>query len=127
MFPLWCWTIDPTLRILTASYAYSLSLDHCIRSRDILRSNKFRQLFPDIRIKKDEDNKSHYRNTEGGERMATSVGGSVTGFHAHLLIVDDPLKRTGSPLRGETPRYYPFYRSDHYLPVKWIRISPQRF
>ena len=91
MFPLWCWTIDPTLRILTASYAYSLSLDHCIRSRDILRSNKFRQLFPDVRIKKDEDNKSHYRNTEGGERMATSVGGSVTGFHAHLLIVDDPL------------------------------------
>ena len=91
MFPLWCWTIDPTLRILTASYAYSLSLDHCIRSRDILRSNKFRQLFPELRIKKDEDNKSHYRNTEGGERMATSVGGSVTGFHAHLLIVDDPL------------------------------------
>lgn len=91
MLPAWAWVIDPTIRSLTASYSASLSTDHSMKSRDIIRSDKFRAYFPDIEIKKDQDNKTHYKNTDGGERYATSVTGTVTGFHAHLIIVDDPL------------------------------------
>lgn len=91
MLPAWSWVIDPTIRSLTASYSASLSTDHSLKSRDIIRSDKFRAFFPDIEIKKDQDNKTHYKNTNGGERYATSVTGTVTGFHAHLIIVDDPL------------------------------------
>jgi len=91
MLPAWSWVIDPTIRSLTASYSASLSTDHSLKSRDIIRSDKFRAFFPDIEIKKDQDNKTHYKNTDGGERYATSVTGTVTGFHAHLIIVDDPL------------------------------------
>lgn len=91
MLPVWAWINDPSIRTLTASYSSSLSTDHSIKSRDIIRSDKFREYFPDIALKKDQDGKTHYKNTEGGERFATSVTGSITGFHAHLLIVDDPL------------------------------------
>ena len=91
MLPVWAWTVDPRIRVLTASYSQSLSVDHSTKSRDIIRSDRFRQLFPEIQIRKDVDNKSHFKNTAGGERMATSVTGTITGFHAHLLIVDDPL------------------------------------
>lgn len=91
MLPAWSWVIDPTIRSLTASYSASLSTDHSMKSRDIIRSDKFRAYFPEIEIKKDQDNKTHYKNTNGGERYATSVTGTVTGFHAHLIIVDDPL------------------------------------
>lgn len=28
---------------------------------------------------------------KGGNRLSTSIGGSLTGFHGHFLIVDDPL------------------------------------
>ncbi|MDB9801073.1 hypothetical protein OAB94_01725 [Flavobacteriaceae bacterium] len=91
MLPVWCWLIDESLRTLTASYSGSLSMNHSVLSRDIIKSPLFAKLFPDIRIRKDFDNKTHYKNTSGGERYATSVTGSVTGFHAHLLIVDDPL------------------------------------
>ena len=91
MAPAWAWVIDPTMRNLTASYSASLSTDHALKSRDIIRSDKFKRLFPDIAIKHDQDNKTHYKNTKGGERYATSVTGTVTGFHAHLIIVDDPL------------------------------------
>lgn len=91
MLPAWAWVIDPTIRSLTASYSSSLSTDHSMKSRDIIRSDKFKSYFPDIEIKKDQDNKTHYKNTDGGERYATSVTGTVTGFHAHLIIVDDPL------------------------------------
>lgn len=91
MLPAWAWTVDPTLRILTSSYSSSLSTTHALRSRDIIRSDRYRALFPQVRIRKDQDNKTDYVNTRGGQRYATSVGGTITGFHGHLLIVDDPL------------------------------------
>ena len=91
MLPVWSWTIDPGMRILTASYASSLSTDLSVKSRDIIRSQRFRDLFPEIEIKADTDNKTHYKNTHGGERMATSTTGSATGFHADLILIDDPL------------------------------------
>lgn len=91
MLPAWAWTLDPTLRGLTASYAAGLSTAHSVLSRDIVRSDKYRRLFPEVRIKKDEDNKTHYKTEANGERMATSVGGAATGFHAHFIVVDDPI------------------------------------
>lgn len=96
MLPVWAWVIDPTIRNLTASYSSSLSTDHALKSRDIIRSDKFKDMFPDILIKQDQDNKTHYKNVKGGERYATSVTGTVTGFHAHLIIVDDPLNPKGA-------------------------------
>ena len=91
MLPCWIWTLDPTIRSLTASYSSSLSTDHSLKSRDIIKSDRYKDYFPNIEIKTDQDNKTHYKNTYGGERYATSVTGTVTGFHAHLLVVDDPL------------------------------------
>lgn len=104
MLPAWAWTIDNTLRTLTASYSSSLSTDHAVKSRDIVRSDKYKTYFPEIEIKKDQDNKTHYKINTGGERYATSVGGTVTGFHAHLIIVDDPLnpKEAASEVDRET-------------------------
>lgn len=104
MLPAWAWTIDNTLRTLTASYSASLSTDHAVKSRDIIRSEKYKRYFPHIELKKDQDNKTHYKINSGGERYATSVGGTVTGFHAHLIIVDDPLnpKEAASDVDRET-------------------------
>ena len=101
MLPAWAWTIDSSIRSLTASYSASLSTDHAIKSRDIIRSDKYRLYFPDVEIKKDQDNKTHYKNDKGGERYATSVTGTVTGFHAHLIIVDDPLNPKGASSDAE--------------------------
>ena len=91
MFPVWIWTIDATVRTLTASYSGTLAVEHSVKSRDIIKSEKFKELFPEIAIRSDFDGKSHYKNAQNGERFATSVRGSVTGMHAHLILVDDPL------------------------------------
>jgi len=91
LFPAWCWTIDSSIRFLSASYSADLSIDHAVRSRDVIKSEKYKRLFPEIRIRRDSDNKSHYKNLDNGERYATSVGGTATGMHAHIIAVDDPL------------------------------------
>lgn len=96
MLPAWAWTLDPTIRSLTASYSADLSTDHAVKSRDIIRSAKFQALFPEIEIKHDQNNKTHYKNTQNGERKSTSVGGTATGFHAHIIVVDDPINPKGA-------------------------------
>lgn len=104
MLPVWCWTRWSWMRLITASYSASLSLESAETARDLIRSEKFMQMYPELQIKADKDTKSNYRimkvvkkkdGTEelirGGNRFSTSVGGSLTGYHGHVLIVDDPL------------------------------------
>ena len=104
MLPVWCWTNWYWMRLITASYSASLSLESAETARDIIRSDKFKEIYPELRIKDDKDTKSNYRiekvtrnekNEEvvlrGGNRFTTSVGGSLTGYHGHILLVDDPL------------------------------------
>jgi predicted phage terminase large subunit-like protein len=100
MFPVWCWVNWPWMRFICASYSAQLSLEQADLSRELVRSQKFRELFPEITIKEDKDTKSNYRiqyldkngiRKSGGNRFTTSVGGTLTGFHGHILIIDDPL------------------------------------
>jgi predicted phage terminase large subunit-like protein len=92
MFPVWLWINDPSLRVISGSYSSSLSIEHATKSRDLIRSDKFQRLFGDkFKMKGDSDNKSHYVNDQKGERKSVSTGGAVTGSHAHLILIDDPL------------------------------------
>ena len=99
MFPVWCWTRWSWMEFIAASYSGALSLEHSVKSRNIVKSDLFQRLFPAMSIKLDKDTKTNFaivQDTEdgvkiGGSRFASSVGGSVTGFHGHILIVDDPL------------------------------------
>jgi predicted phage terminase large subunit-like protein len=63
-------------------------------------------LFPELTVKQDKDTKSNFRIVKrsfvnkgripqlqtGGNRYSTSVGGTITGFHGHINIWDDPLE-----------------------------------
>lgn len=91
MYNAWVWTVDPTQRFIASSYAHSLSLSHAIKTRDIVNSDKYKDLFPEIVLKEDQRGKSDFRNDRGGQRFTTSTGGTVTGMHAHQIIVDDPI------------------------------------
>lgn len=101
MLPAWAWAMDPTIRTMSASYTGSLAVDHSTKSRDIVKSDLYRKLFPEVEIRGDVDGKTHYKTSKGGERYATSVGGTVLGFHAHLLLVDDPVTPRGSGSEAE--------------------------
>ena len=90
MWPVWLWTQDPTIRIISNSYSGNLSINLASKSKDIIVSDKFRMLFPEIQIRRDESGKGQYANTATGSRYATSTGSTITGFHAHVIINDDP-------------------------------------
>ena len=91
MFPAWLWVKDATLRIISNSYSSDLSVEHAVKSRDIISSEKYKLLFPNVVIRRDKAGKESYENTKTGARYTTSTGGTITGKHAHIIINDDPL------------------------------------
>ncbi|MGL5914014.1 MAG: phage terminase large subunit [Bacteroidales bacterium] len=86
----WAWTVDPTLRIISNSYASELAIDAAMKTRDIILSDKYKKLFPYVQLRKDKSQKTAFANTLGGSRQTSSTGGAVTGRHAHLILNDDP-------------------------------------
>jgi predicted phage terminase large subunit-like protein len=102
LFPAWCWTRMPSARILGGSYAAPLALDLARKGREVVRSEKYQRLFPQVgKLRGDQDLKSHYENEHGGARYAVGVGGSITGFHSHILIIDDPLNPEEAAQEGQ--------------------------
>lgn len=105
VFPVWCWLSYPGMKFITASYDESLAIFHAVKSRDIIKSDWFLELFSDIFILKfDVQKKSEYQNNHGGHRIAVGVGGGSTGKHGDFYIVDDPInpKKAASPLQIDT-------------------------
>jgi predicted phage terminase large subunit-like protein len=127
MFQAWCWSRWPWFKFITASYSGDLSLDHAAKCRDLVKSERYHELFPHIGVREDKDTKSNFEIQEflptgqtriGGGRVSTSVGGTVTGYHSHFLIVDDPLnpKQAVSEIELEKANYF----MDHTLPTRKV-------
>ncbi len=103
MFPAWCWAQDASLRFFGVSYSEALSIRDALLCRDIITSDRYIELFPNVQLKADSNQKTHYGLSEGGWRLATSVGGRGTGMHPHYKIVDDPhnVKQSESDVERE--------------------------
>lgn len=92
LFPAWLWTRMPSCRVMTASHTDSLALDLANKARQVIKSDQYCSYFPNIVLREDQDTKGYYRNTLGGDRYTCTVGGkSPMGFHASILVIDDPL------------------------------------
>ena len=92
MAPAWCHARMPSCRVLTGSHTQQLTFDLARKSRMVETSPLYRAAWPHIQPSPDQWTKSLYMNTSGGGRMSCTVGGmSPTGFHAHIILVDDPL------------------------------------
>jgi predicted phage terminase large subunit-like protein len=104
LFQPWLWSKDPTLQVITSSYAMTLSREHAGKSRDVIKSERYQDLFGHIfQIRKDKDGEGFFKNDKGGFRLATSTGTNVTGFHGHIVMSDDPTnpKVSESKLKSE--------------------------
>lgn len=106
VFPAWCWTKWHWIRFITASYSRDLALESAEYCRDLIKSDSFKQLYPELEIRQDKDTKSNYKIVKkspsnvnghysrvlpGGNRYSTSVGGTLTGYHGDIIIWDDPI------------------------------------
>lgn len=95
LFPAWVWTFFPECRFICGTHTDTLVLDFSVKSRAVILSEKYQTLFPHVQL--DKNTESYFTNTRGGDRFSCTVGGvTPTGFHAHIILIDDPLDPMGA-------------------------------
>jgi predicted phage terminase large subunit-like protein len=81
----------PNASIICVSYGQSLSEKFARDCRTVMTSTWNQALFP-TRLTNPRASLSELTTTVGGSRLATSVGGVLTGRGADAIVIDDPLK-----------------------------------
>ncbi len=87
----WVMGHDPRKRIMAISYANELSLTHAAGFRSVVTSDWYRRLFPALAISANRSRE--LQTTQKGYRFASSIGGSVLGRGADLIVIDDATAR----------------------------------
>jgi hypothetical protein len=90
LYPAWRLGCDPTVKFICISYGDDLAHDLSAQTRKIMRSPRYKQIFPGTIL--DKSAVDHIRTTMGGYRYATAVGSDITGFGADEIIIDDPVQ-----------------------------------
>lgn len=92
ILPAWLLGRNPRTKIMCASYSSQLAEEFSAQTLKLMQSPLYQEIFPGTRISQNKRSKTEFKTTRGGGRLATSVGGAVTGRGADYIIVDDLLK-----------------------------------
>ena len=91
-FPAFVLGLDPTRRFICVSYSGELAKKHSNDFRTVVESPWYRSVFPITRIGPYKNSETEIEFTARGFRLATSVGGTLTGRGGEIIVIDDPLK-----------------------------------
>ena len=90
-FPAWALGRNPGLRLICASYGQELSSKLARDTAAVMSSTWYRRAFA-TRLASQRTAAADFETTQRGGRMATSVGGVLTGRGGDIIIIDDPVK-----------------------------------
>ena len=91
-FPAFILGLDPSQRIICVSYSGELAKKHPTTFARCLNRLGIESTFPTTRIGPFKNSEIEIELTARGFRLATSVGGTLTGRGGDIIIIDDPLK-----------------------------------
>jgi predicted phage terminase large subunit-like protein len=94
LFPSYVWTKHPQTRFIFGCYADKIARRDSLKTRRLFSGKWYQDRWghtaaPDYQK---EFSGTIFSTTQNGFRMSTTVGGQVTGEHADIQVVDDPIK-----------------------------------
>jgi predicted phage terminase large subunit-like protein len=107
--PAWLLGRDPSNRIIAVSYADELARKHARDSRTIMEADWYRRIFDRTRANPRKNTESEYATTRQGFRLATSIGGTLTGRGGNVIVIDDPIKPADAESQAERRRVNEWY------------------
>ena len=99
--PSYAWLNNPYLQFLYSSYSQGLSVRDSVKTRRLIDSAVYQKLLLEaqsdvlkyehgpFKLAYDQNAKTKFENNYSGHRIATSVGGTVTGDGGDIVVVDD--------------------------------------
>src|SRR6201988_428272 len=91
-FPAFVLGHDPSRRIICVSYSGDLAKKNANEFRAGIEAALYRSAFPSTRGGPYKNSETEIELTARGFRLATSVGGTLTGRGGDIIVIDDPLK-----------------------------------
>lgn len=88
-FPSWLLGRNPKLKLMQITHTAELAFRFGRKVRDIIDSEEYKQVFPDVSLKQDSKSAGRWETNKGGEAFYSGIGGAVTGRGADLLVLDD--------------------------------------
>ena len=88
-FVAWMLGHNPSMRIICVSYSQELANKHADDMRAVMQSGWYRRVFPNTRLQRGKCALHDLHTTGRGYRFSTSVGGTLTGRGADMVILDD--------------------------------------
>lgn len=107
-FVAWVLGNDPSKKFICLSYSAELATDLARMFRAVIGADWFKRVFPRFEVAKDKE--LECVTTEGGVRYATSVGGTLTGRGADIIIIDDPMKAGDAHSKTKRDTVLQWYR-----------------
>ena len=80
-----------SFRIICASYSEELAHKFSRDCRALMESRFYKRVFP-THLSPKKSTETEFETTKRGSRLATSVGGTLTGRGGDIFIIDDPTK-----------------------------------
>jgi len=130
-FPAWYLGRNPDKFVITASYGHRLAARFGRRVRNLIADAKYNAVFPGVQLSADSAAKDLFNTDQGGQYLATSVEGAVTGEGGHLVSIDDPvkgIKEADSEVSQDTA--WDWYQGDLYtrlMPGARIVVTQTRW
>ena len=91
LFPAWVMGRSPHTKIIQATHTAELAVGFGRKVKNLLDSEIYRDVFPDMELARDAKASGRWSTNEGGEYYAVGVGGALAGRGANLCIIDDPV------------------------------------
>lgn len=136
IFPAWYLGRNPTRQVMGWAYGGELAEAHGGEARKIVGSAEHREVFGErAGLSHTTKGRALWQTNSGGVYRSAGEGGAVTGFGAHLLIIDDPVKgRAAAYSTTIQEQTWGVYRSDLYtrlmknsavilIQTRWVEID----
>ena len=88
--PGWFLGKNPQKKVIMASHTADLAVNFGRRVRNLVGSDLYRDVFPNVELQADSKSASRWGTNFNGEYFAIGVGGALAGRGADLFIIDDP-------------------------------------
>lgn len=120
-YPSWILGLQPSWEVIMASHTIGLPLRFSRANRARIKEKNYKVLFPDTALDRDSTSAEEWLTTQRGGLKCAGVGTGISGFGAHVLIIDDPIKDyddAQSPTIRETAKNW-------YTTTAESRLAPQ--
>ncbi len=113
--PAWFLGNHPAKKVIMASHTADLAVNFGRRVRNLVGSDPYKDIFPEINLQADSKSASRWGTNFNGEYFAIGVGGALAGRGADLFIIDDPHSEQDAKMG----------KADVFLPAwEWFQSGP---